>query len=113
MAAIIVAKGDTHKAAAALGIRSKTLQVRIKAYIVTTELGEELISEWLARTWPVREGRRAVEVTDTWTVEGVRVYVLAAHGDVVAGAHVNRVPISGSRPRGRVVCQACKEARTT
>ncbi len=116
--AINAAKGNQGAAARALGISKVTLWHRLNECTVTLADGVESLRSWLDRDWPQRDGRRSVDVVRVDAEHGallsywgpIRVYVLAAHGDVAEGAHVNRVPAVG-KVRGRVVCQMCKGER--
>ena len=108
--AIDAAHGSRTAAARALGISRRAMVDRLARATVD---GEPL-GTWAARAWPTRGGRTAVPVV---RVEYVgtgyareRVYYLAAHGDVAAGAHVVRVPAVG-KVRARVVCTVCKESK--
>ncbi len=112
MAALVKSSGNRAAAASALGIGGNAMQKRLRR--CATPTGETL-REWVDRLWPTAGGPTAVDVL-SWDFVGVgydreRVYVLAAHGDFGPGAHVVRVPASGSRPMARVVCKVCKEAR--
>lgn len=110
--ALDAAQGDRRAAARALGISLVALYKRIAECSVPGHDTDVTLRGWLAARWPRPTGPRAVEVLRVVTEPGVRVYVLAAHGGIGAGEHVNRVPAVG-KIRGRVVCQVCKEARTT
>ena len=109
--ALDAAKGNQGAASRALGISKVALFHRLNECTVPAWGGVMPLRAWLNRRWPQRAGHRAVAVVRIDVEPGARVYVLAAHGDVAEGAHVNRVPAVG-KVRGRVVCQACKEART-
>ena len=110
--ALDAAQGDRRAAARALGIKVAALYKRIAECSVPYLFADIALRDWLNRQWPQMPGTRAVEVLRVETEPGVRVYVLAGHGGIYAGEHVNRVPAVG-KVKGRVVCQMCKKARTT
>lgn len=111
-AAIVAANGNRAVAAKALGICRDALDKRIRFCAVHGDNGFESLTEWVKRRWPTRCGRRSVAVADVKIVAGFRLYILDAHGIFKRGEHVNKVKYSGVE-RTRVVCQMCKEARTT
>ena len=115
--AMLHAAGDRGAAALVLGITPRTLSRRLAECTWQGKRGPETLATWAWRMWPERRnglaqahGGAFVPVVEVRTEPGVRVYVLAAHGGVAAGEHVNRVPAVG-KVRARVVCQSCKEKR--
>ncbi len=114
--ALVAAKGNQKAAARALKISKVALWNRLNECTIEIDGAAHTLRAWLDRRWPQRAGHRATAATIGDPEHGtigsytgpIRVYVLAAHGDVLEGAHRNRVPAVG-KVRGRVVCQVCRE----
>lgn len=113
LAAMADARGSRATAARALGISPRELRHRIAECTVAIDGANVPLRDVVASTWPPRVGPASVAVVPPVEYAGTgygreRVYRLAAHLGVAAGAHVVRAPAVGAE-RQRVVCKVCKE----